>query len=62
MKLHLECVPCYIRQALDAKKMATSDRDIQEAILREVLIAASRFDTASSGFILQAEWARCCSV
>lgn len=55
MKLHLECVPCYIRQTLDAAKMATKDEKLQEQILRESIIAASEFDIDSSGFILQAK-------
>ncbi len=55
MKLHLECVPCYIRQALEAAKMATNDRKLHEQILRESLIVASEFDTNSSGFTLQAK-------
>lgn len=55
MKLHLECVPCYIRQALDAAKMATKDEKLQEQILRESIVAASEFDVDSSGFILQAK-------
>ena len=54
MKLHLECVPCYIRQALEAAKMATDDRRLHERILRESLIVASKFDAYSNGFILQA--------
>jgi len=55
MKLHLECVPCYIRQALEAAKMATNNRKLHEQILRESLIAASKFDTDSIGFVLQAK-------
>jgi len=55
MKLHLECVPCYIRQALEAAKMATDNKKLHEQILRESLILASKFDTDSTGFILQAE-------
>jgi len=54
MKLHLECISCYIRQALEAVKMATDDKKLHEQILRESLIAASKFDTESSGFITQA--------
>ncbi len=53
MKLHLECVPCYIRQALEAAKMATNDSKLHEQILRESLIAASEFDADGIGFILQ---------
>ncbi|MBU4314403.1 MAG: DUF89 family protein [Actinobacteria bacterium] len=55
MKLHLECIPCYIRQALEAAQMVTEDKKLQEQILRESLIAASKFDTESSGFITQAK-------
>jgi len=55
MKLHLECVPCYIRQALEAAKMATSDSKLHEQILRESLIAASEFDADGIGFVLQAK-------
>jgi len=55
MKLHLECVPCYIRQALEAAKMATNNRKLHEQILRESLIVASEFDTDSIGFVLQAK-------
>jgi len=55
MKLHLECVPCYIRQTLDAAKMATNNKKIHEKVLRESLIIASRFDPENYGFVLQAE-------
>ncbi|MBC8389644.1 MAG: DUF89 family protein [Actinobacteria bacterium] len=55
MKLHLECVPCYIRQALEAAKMATNDRKLHEQILRESLIVASEFDADGIGFVLQAK-------
>lgn len=55
MKLHLECVPCYIRQALEAAKMATNDRKLHEQILRESLIVASEFDANGIGFVLQAK-------
>ena len=55
MKLHLECVPCYIRQALEAAKMATNDRKLHEQILRGSLIVASEFDAGGNGFILQAK-------
>ena len=32
---HLECVPCLVRQALDAARMATDDESVQEAVLSE---------------------------
>jgi len=55
MKLHLECVPCYIRQALEAAIMATNDKKLHEQILRESLIVASEFDADGIGFVLQAK-------
>jgi damage-control phosphatase, subfamily I len=55
MKLHLECVPCYIRQILDAAKMATGNKKIHEEVLRQSLIVAYKFDPKDSGFVLYAE-------
>ncbi len=54
MKLHLECIPCYIRQALEAAQMVTDDIEILEKILRESLIAASKFDMGGNGLLTQA--------
>ncbi len=33
----LECVPCLIRQAIDASRFSSSDYDFQERVLREML-------------------------
>jgi len=55
MKLHLECVPCYVRQALDAVRMITDRKEIQEKILQESLILASDFSTEETGLLLQAK-------
>ncbi len=51
MKLDLECIPCYIRQALEAIRMATDDKKLQEETLRKCLIAASKFDTDGIGIL-----------
>lgn len=37
MKTHLECIPCFLRQALEASKMATNDKNTQEKTLKKVL-------------------------
>lgn len=37
MKAHLECVPCFLRQALEAAKMSTADEAVQEEGLRQAL-------------------------
>ena len=55
MKLHLECIPCYIRQALDAAIMVTDDKNIHEEILRKSIIAASKFNSKKNGLLIQAE-------
>ena len=55
MKLHLECIPCYIRQALEAAQMVTDDEKLQEKILRESLIIAAKFDIKNTGLLTQAK-------
>lgn len=37
MKVHLECIPCLLRQALDATKMSSNDLAKRERTLREVM-------------------------
>lgn len=44
MKTALDCIPCFVRQALEAARFATSDESIQTDILREVLRKASDMD------------------
>ncbi len=53
MKLRLECVVCYLRQALDAAWMATDDKKLHEEVLKKSLAIASDFDLNSCGFTLQ---------
>ena len=36
MKVHLECIPCFLRQALEAVKMSTNNDKIREKALRKV--------------------------
>ena len=38
MKVHLECIPCLLRQALEATKMSTTDEVVRENSLREAAI------------------------
>lgn len=42
MKAYLDCVPCAMRQALEASKMATDDRAKQEEALRAVASELSK--------------------
>jgi uncharacterized protein with ATP-grasp and redox domains len=37
MRTYLNCVPCFVRQALEASIMATNDRALQEKALKKVL-------------------------
>lgn len=48
MKTYLDCIPCLIRQTLDAAALATADEAVRERILREVLAAASEMDLRQS--------------
>nr|MDO8076143.1 ARMT1-like domain-containing protein [Candidatus Freyarchaeota archaeon] len=42
METELDCIPCFLRQALEAVRMVTTDRSKQEKVLREVLSALSK--------------------
>lgn len=44
MKTYYDCLPCFIRQALDAVRLATADENIHESILRRVLLDAAELD------------------
>ena len=37
MKTYYECIPCFLKQALNAARLATNDTAIHEHVLREVL-------------------------
>ena len=44
MKASLECIPCFVRQSLEAVRFATSDVTLQARMMREVLREAADFD------------------
>lgn len=44
MRTHLECVPCFVRQALEAIRMTTEDEAVQEEVLSRVLREVSDLD------------------
>ncbi|MGD9382681.1 MAG: ARMT1-like domain-containing protein [Desulfobacterales bacterium] len=48
MKTSYDCIPCFIRQALDAARLTTSDENIHEQVLRGVLAAASKMNLDQS--------------
>ena len=37
MKVHLDCIPCFIKQSLEASRMATDDPAVQEKVLKKVM-------------------------
>ena len=41
MRTYLECVPCFLRQALDASRMATDDPVVHDRVVREALRLAA---------------------
>ncbi len=44
MKMELDCIPCFIRQALESARLVSSDPKIHEQILRETLTWACDVD------------------
>jgi len=48
MQIYLDCIPCFVRQALDAAKMATDDKKIHEQVVRQVLVLANELDMSQS--------------
>ena len=45
MKTFLDCVPCFLKQALDAARMASDDLDVHAEVLRTVALAVAEMDT-----------------
>jgi len=48
MRTFLDCIPCFVRQALDATRFVTDDVRVQERVLRETLRAASEMDLTAT--------------
>jgi uncharacterized protein with ATP-grasp and redox domains len=44
MRTYLDCIPCFIRQALESAKLASADTVVHERVLREVLRWTSEMD------------------
>lgn len=44
MKTFFDCIPCFVRQALDAVRRATDDETVHEDVLRAALRAISEMD------------------
>jgi uncharacterized protein with ATP-grasp and redox domains len=48
MQIYLDCIPCFIRQALDAARLATQDNHIRQLVVREVLCLVRDLDMSQS--------------
>jgi uncharacterized protein with ATP-grasp and redox domains len=48
MRTYFDCIPCFVRQALDSVRLITDDEQIQEQVIREVLRLASKMDLRQS--------------
>ena len=48
MHIFLDCIPCFVRQALDAARLATDDKQVHEQVLRKVLFLAKDLDMSQS--------------
>ena len=48
MMTNLDCFPCFLRQALEATRMATKDEEIQRKVLNSVLSILSNISIYSS--------------
>lgn len=44
MRTHFDCIPCFLRQALDAARLVSDDEGVHEKVLRKVLREASKMD------------------
>jgi hypothetical protein len=44
MNTYLDCIPCFLRQALDAARLVTNDEVIHERLMHEILRAACTLD------------------
>jgi damage-control phosphatase, subfamily I len=44
MKTYLDCIPCFLRQALEAARMVSDDPELHQRVLRSVLSAVARMD------------------
>lgn len=48
MKTYYDCLPCLVRQAIEAVNMVTDDEALQEKVIRQVLLETARIDLKAS--------------
>jgi len=52
MNLSLDCIPCFVRRALDMARIAATDEAIHRQVLREVLLEAAGWDMSLPALLL----------
>ncbi len=48
MKVHLDCIPCFLKQSLEAARMATNDEKTHEKVMKEILKHLENIDFEKS--------------
>jgi damage-control phosphatase, subfamily I len=48
MRIYLDCIGCFVRQGLDAARLATDDEQIHEKVVRQILRLATDLDMSQS--------------
>jgi len=48
VQIYLDCIPCFVRQALDAARLATDDERVHEQVVRGVLDLSKNLDMSQS--------------
>ena len=48
MRIYLDCIGCFVRQALDSARLATDNEQIHEQVVRDVLRLAADLDMSQS--------------
>jgi len=48
MRTYFDCIPCFVRQALDSVRLTTDDENTIEQVMREVLCLACKMDLRQS--------------
>ena len=48
MRIYLDCISCFVRQALDAARLATDDEQIHKKVVDQVLRLADDLDMNQS--------------
>ena len=48
MKTYLDCIPCFVRQGLDAARLISDDEQIHERVVRQVLHLADDLDMSQT--------------